>query len=409
MGILCSWRFTQGPIDTQSMSESLLSENGDLGRNDAVNSGNEVQNVDNFGNKRISTEKYIDGSPGASVADRSPIREEIFHRANNRGHDLLEQQNEGKWQGNFDFICIGDPQIGFFDQKKEEDFSRRAVAFINLKKPRFVVVCGDHTHHLEDIWSKGDLKLGRKMRIEELQAYKSIYSKLDDDIPLVCVCGNHDVGNKPTKKTIQLYTEEFGDDYLAFWCGGVKFLVVNSQIIQGLEESNELAIAHEKWFDNELEKNKNNNKPEHLVAMCHIPPFCFEMKEADTNFNWPIEKRQKWLDKLVNAGVKKFYCAHYHYNSGGEYNGLQVVVASALGTHIKRNNPPQHIKDDRVQVANYMIGGTSFGGLALDEDTSGLLVVTVAQKSLSEKWLTIANMNEEISAYEISGNDKVTG
>merc|ERR1711974_284891 len=108
--------------------------------------------------------------------------------------------------------------------------------------------------------------------------------------------------------------------------------------------------------------------------MCHIPPFCWDMKESDTNFNWPMEKRKKWLDKLVDAGVKKFYCAHYHYNSGGTYRKLKVVVASALGTHIKRKKPPEDIKNYPVKVANYMLGKTSFGGLEACVDTSGLLV-----------------------------------
>ena len=31
------------------------------------------------------------------------------------------------------------------------------------------------------------------------------YSRLDKSIPLVCVCGNHDVGNRPTVETIEGY------------------------------------------------------------------------------------------------------------------------------------------------------------------------------------------------------------
>jgi len=393
-------------LEKNKVDQPLISSNDksfDNKMNQPVISGNDksVENI-NGNQQLIYVANSNKGAPDAGVADRPAIKEEIFHRAKNRRHELLEQQYEGKWQGDFDFICIGDPQIGFHEQKKEEDFSRKAVNFINLRKPKFVVVCGDHTHNLEGMWSKGNLELGRKKRIEELKAYKSIYSKLDEDIPLVCVCGNHDVGNNPNKVTTQLYKDEFGDDYLAFWCGGVKFLAINSQIIQGLEETSELAVAHWKWFLDELEKSKNDSKHKHLVAMCHIPPFCFEMKERDTNFNWPMEKRQKWLDKLVDAGVEKFYCAHYHHQSRGKYKGLEVVVASALGTHIKRKDPPGDIKDDPVKVADYMLGGTSFHSLATHEDTSGLLVVSVTQESLSEEWLTVASMNKEITANEMN-------
>ena len=39
---------------------------------------------------------------------------------------------------------------------------------------------------------------------------QSIMSTIDDDIPLLCVCGNHDVGNSPTQATIQRYKNDFG-------------------------------------------------------------------------------------------------------------------------------------------------------------------------------------------------------
>ena len=56
-----------------------------------------------------------------------------------------------------------------------------------------------------------------------------MYKDLDPEIPLVCVCGNHDVGEEPTKETIEGYAKSFGDDYFSFWHGGVKFMVINSQ------------------------------------------------------------------------------------------------------------------------------------------------------------------------------------
>merc|ERR1719320_10962 len=143
-------------------------------------------------------------------------------RARNRKFLGLTEDLESMWTGDFQFVVLGDPQLGMGEQEVEEEFSRCAVEFINGRKDqiKFVVVCGDHTHNLEGIWSKGNVELGRKLRLEQLAAYKKIYSKLDRDVPLVCVCGNHDVGNKPTEKTIGLYTKEYGDDYHTFWAGG---------------------------------------------------------------------------------------------------------------------------------------------------------------------------------------------
>ena len=53
---------------------------------------------------------------------------------------------------------------------------------------------------------------------------------LDAEIPLLCVCGNHDVGNAPSAVTIERYVSEFGDDYFGFWVGGVRGIVINSNL-----------------------------------------------------------------------------------------------------------------------------------------------------------------------------------
>ena len=39
--------------------------------------------------------------------------------------------------------------------------------------------------------------------------------------------GNHDIGNRPTAASIDMYKGRFGSDYFRFWCGGVQCLVFN--------------------------------------------------------------------------------------------------------------------------------------------------------------------------------------
>jgi len=326
-----------------------------------------------------------------------------FLRAQNRKFYGMTDIEESIWNGNYQFICMGDAQLGMGDQKKEEEFSRCAVEFINKRKDsiKFVVICGDLTHNLEDFWSKGNVELGRRKRIQELAAFKGIYSQLDSSIPLVCVCGNHDVGNKPTEKTVKMFKEEFGDDYFSFWCGGVKFIVLNSQIVQGLPISNELSIAHEKWADIEFEM-KNENEPVHSVVMCHIPPFCWDVEEKHTNFNWPLEKRKKWLDKMEKGKVKKVYCSHYHRRAGGKYKDLEVVVSGALGTHISTKRVPLELEGSRLDEINFKLSYQGFGGVETNEETSGLQVVTVSEEGLTEEWLNINRIMKEIKKPRVS-------
>lgn len=41
-------------------------------------------------------------------------------------------------------------------------------------------------------------------RLAQEKDWNEIFQDLDNAIPLVCVCGNHDVGNTPTAQTIQV-------------------------------------------------------------------------------------------------------------------------------------------------------------------------------------------------------------
>jgi len=104
------------------------------------------------------------GSQSESEKKEQLAYERRFLRAKDRKFLGMTLSTEFAWQGEYDFVCMGDPQIGMGDQKIEEEFSRRAVRFINSRKARikFVIVCGDHTHNLEDIWSKKDIVGGRK-------------------------------------------------------------------------------------------------------------------------------------------------------------------------------------------------------------------------------------------------------
>jgi len=60
--------------------------------------------------------------------------------------------------------------------------------------------------------------------------FKNVFSKVDKSVALVCTCGNHDIGDRPTKDTIDIWKTRFGDDYFSFWVGNDQFFVLNSQL-----------------------------------------------------------------------------------------------------------------------------------------------------------------------------------
>ena len=66
------------------------------------------------------------------------------------------------------------------------------VHHINRLKPTFAVMCGDLTDSLLELTPDVDPTL----RDRQVADWKKVFGQVDKDIPLVCVCGNHDVGNR---------------------------------------------------------------------------------------------------------------------------------------------------------------------------------------------------------------------
>jgi hypothetical protein len=59
-----------------------------------------------------------------------------------------------------------------------------------------------------------------------------VFKEIDPAVKLVCVCGNHDIGDIPTSQSLNVYRNQFGSDVFSFWVGGVKFVVLNSQYFE---------------------------------------------------------------------------------------------------------------------------------------------------------------------------------
>lgn len=99
---------------------------------------------------------------------------------------------------------------------------RLAVEHINRLRPAFVIVCGDLTNAYPDKGpSEAEAQVSAvaprashvfaadkchasRQQVREVADFKAAMAQVDEAIPLVCVCGNHDVGNRPTEATIEL-------------------------------------------------------------------------------------------------------------------------------------------------------------------------------------------------------------
>ena len=209
----------------------------------------------------------------------------------------------------------------------EIELCKKSVDILNSLSPppAFFIVCGD----LVDAYGHQYPEIREKQEF----AFKEVYSNLNPGIPMICVCGNHDIGNSPTKESIDKYITSFGDDYFSFYKNGCCFLVLNSQFYADASNCPNLYQFHERWLDEELQK-ANSLGVKHIFLFQHIPWFIKNPDEENDFFNVEKDLRLRKLEQFREAGVKKIFCGHYHRNAGGFYKELEVVVTSAIGCQL---------------------------------------------------------------------------
>ncbi|KRY75276.1 NADPH:adrenodoxin oxidoreductase, mitochondrial [Trichinella pseudospiralis] len=244
---------------------------------------------------------------------------------------LNMQECKGEWK-DFTFVVVADPQLGLhstdgsnLSEGKEE--MKNAILAINTLKPHpdFVVFCGDFTH--AEPYSSA--------KAAQIRDFEQTVKLLRTDIKPIYVCGNHDIGDKPTAQTLQMYREQFGPDFYAFWIGEVKFFVFNSQYFLPISGMDMYINQQTVWFENEAERT-DKEQPTHVIAFQHIPPFIKDPKEEPMfisrcwpmAFNIPCEnKRKQFLEWIRRLKVKKLFCGHYHRNTTGQGDdGLEVII-----------------------------------------------------------------------------------
>ncbi|XP_069677952.1 serine/threonine-protein phosphatase CPPED1-like isoform X1 [Periplaneta americana] len=272
-----------------------------------------------------------------------------------------------EWSEPFYFIQGADIQLGMIESylekkpnpgwEEEIELGNKAVARINAMKPKpkFFVMCGDLCHAFPE---------ESKVRKKQEADFKKIFEKLDPEIPMICLSGNHDVGNTPTPQTTEMYTKTYGDDYFSFWCSGILFLVLNTQYFEDASKVPDLAKEHEDWLNGELEKAKQSGA--RVIVFQHIPWFVENPDEEANYFSIKPPLRKIWLEKLKNAGVEHVFAGHLHRNAGGVFQGMPVTVTTAIGAQLGTDQP-------------------------------GLRVVKVLKNEVQQKFYTLDNMPDTVT------------
>ena len=191
-----------------------------------------------------------------------------------------------------------------------------AVATANRLHPSFVIVTGDLVN-----------QVGNKREIEE---YRRVMSRLDDDITLYNVPGNHDVGNVPTRETIAAWTKRFGPDHYTFRAGALTGIVLNSSLIAAPDEARDLYEAQEKWLIGELERARRNGAGE-IAIFQHHPWYVDAVDEPDTYSNIPRVRRAKYLALFRKYGVRTLLAGHDHRYTVARDTTFRMIANGSVG------------------------------------------------------------------------------
>lgn len=269
------------------------------------------------------------------------------------------------------FVVCADTQLGMTSSNREWEtelqYSLKAVKLINSIHPRpsFCCVCGDLVDMQESFYTPKGYSSQQCHDIQDQQNedFKQVWQKVHPDIALVCLCGNHDVGNRPTPASIDKFVNAFGDDYLAFWVNGTYNVVLNSSLfgdpslaeelyqeqLQWLQERLEYATAHKArqifvfshhpWFLYHEEE-----EPQDLEGVCPFPQEWNRPEEDgfyDYYFHIPKQHRKRVLALFQTHKVKACFSGHFHQNSLSKASwGMDMIVTAPLSMVFESTGKP---------------------------------------------------------------------
>ena len=193
-----------------------------------------------------------------------------------------------------------------------------AIAAANSLRPEFVVMGGDM---VDDPGSEA-----------QLDALLRITAALDPDIPMRWVPGNHDIGADtvvPTRHSIDKYREAFGPDYYGFDYGDVRFLVLNTVVIDYPYEVPAEFEDQMVFLEEEVER--AITRQQRVVLFGHHPLFLRHPDEADTYWNLPRQRRRRLLELIRRAAISHAFAGHWHRNSVAFDGTFEMVTSGPVG------------------------------------------------------------------------------
>ena len=234
---------------------------------------------------------------------------------------------------------------------------------------------------------------------QQVRDFKRVWSGLDADIALVCLCGNHDVGNKPTRESINRWSSSFGDDFLSFWVNGTFNICLNNCLFSNPSGAQDLFEEQLKWMEEKLIYARENDAT-HIFVYGHFPWFLTHEEEEDdaltsyshaptgwgptgsrfedNYFTVPLKQRKIAMALFRKYDVTACFSGHFHQNVVTQTSwGMPMIVTGPLSMNLYS------------EIAEELSNGETNG--------LGMRVIDVGEKGkFSHKWILL---DEEKECY----------
>jgi hypothetical protein len=229
--------------------------------------------------------------------------------------------------------------------------------------------------------------------IRSHSAIRLLCTRLHPDIALVCLCGNHDVGNRPTPRSIARFRSAFGDEYLAFWSNGSYNIVLNNVLFVDRSGAERIFNTQLRWLENRLQYAKEHQAA-NIFVFAHHPWFLYDEKEdpeeltgsspypkewlaseegestavdatssfPDSYFSMPKKSRTQALELFRQYNVKACFSGHFHQNLVSKTRwGMDMIITAPLSvvfesTGKHRSNTTKRFLEEQQECLAYKCG-----------------------------------------------------
>ena len=213
----------------------------------------------------------------------------------------------------FSFVVVADTHVNEADDTSSSPYETNRAANDRARhvfreiaamepQPSFVIHLGDIVHPVPSLPTFA----------QAVAQFKAIASQ--SNAPLHVLPGNHDVGDKkvdwmPADQVcegyLRIYREAFGPDYYAFDQGPVRFVAINSLLLNsGLADE----TRQREWLEQQITDAEGGR----VYLFMHYPPYIYSEKERSSYDNIDEPARSWLLAQMRRPQVEAVFAGHVH-------------------------------------------------------------------------------------------------